>query len=300
MIQTKLKVKINPKLNPHWGENKRSVEALSSTAVTKAWRLRLILNRLTSTKEKTKHLSQPGPMPNPGTKTTKTTETIHIPQRRNQILFQVPKEITGDEHNGVHKYLVERTIRQVKNKIIIINSNTTPATQIEIQGMPSTMDINPESTWAKVKSIGRNNPFMFYIGGEDSISFDISWYSLQEDREDVITKCKLLKSWTRADGYSKSPPTLLIQWGNSGIFQDDTFVLTSAKYTLGNFQNSCREGGRAGRGTVEGEGIIDLKLFPNTATQSLVFERVTADNRLHEQIVSPSKVAATIGISTSQ
>lgn len=191
----------------------------------------------------------------------------------------------------------------IKNDIVIANLDVSPAVSLVIQNRPDSLRVQPDSAWAVVKSLGRNNPFYFYTGGEDTISFDISWYSNDaENRDDVVNKCRLLESWTRANGYSSSPPTLRIQWGNSGLFEDDLFILASAPYELSHFQNAARMR-RFDNDPDTGQRIAstvtrarDLKLLPNCATQSLTFKRVSTKNRTWEDIIPSSKLERTPGI----
>lgn len=127
---------------------------------------------------------------------------------------------------------------EIKNDIIIVNLDARM--YLTIQNRPNELRIEPTSSWVSVKSMGRNNPFMIYTGSEDTISFETSWYSNDPSRyEDVVTKCKLLESWTKADGYISGPPLLQIIWGNSGLFQDDYFILYSAPYVLKNFNDKA-------------------------------------------------------------
>lgn len=190
----------------------------------------------------------------------------------------------------------------IKNDIVIANLDVSPAISIVIQNRPNELRIEPTSTWAAVKSMGRNNPFYFYTGGEDTISFDISWYCTDEkNRDDVVNKCRLLESWTRANGYSSSPPTLRIQWGDSGLFEDDLFILVSANYTLTHFQNASRMTHRyihfdTGQRINVENPPQNLKLLPNYATQSLIFKRVSTSNRTWEDIIPSSKLQRTPGI----
>ena len=182
--------------------------------------------------------------------------------------------------------------------------NVSPAISLVIQNRPDRLRVEPAATWAAVKSMGRNNPFYFYTGGEDTITFDISWYSVDADhRDDVVNKCRLLESWARADGYSASPPTLRIQWGNSGLFEDDLFILAAAPYELTHFQNASRMMRRYDNDPDTGQRITNtvsqpynLKLLPNCATQTLTFKRVTKNNRTWEEIIPASKLQYTPGV----
>lgn len=180
-----------------------------------------------------------------------------------------------------------------KNNIIIINDNVSPPVSIVIQNRPNEVTIDTQTNWVSVKSMGRNNPFMIYTGGEDTISFDISWYSSDpNNREDILTKCRLLESWSKANGYRQSPPILRISWGSSGIFDNDLFILYSASYKLNNFQDRY-SGNILNTENSFSRDInksIDLGLLPSIATQSLVFKKVTSKNLTHADICSPEKL----------
>lgn len=171
------------------------------------------------------------------------------------------------------------------NQIIIVNTNTSPATSIILQNRPPTIQVNNQSYWVSVKSMGRNNPFMMYTGGEDSIQLEVSWFVTDENnRKEVLTKCRLLESWSRADGYAASPPTLKISWGSADIFKDDQFILESASYQLSNFQSYSREY-YVKNGAYVLNKSLDIGLAPQCATQTLIFKRVTNFNRTHLDII---------------
>lgn len=259
-----------------------NVTEVLTSPLNKLWRAKILLNRKTSGMPQSDPYTKGMPKVSPP-----TNKEFQDAKKEEDFLAESSRHLNEDTP------LSKIPKRQYNNQIILINPNTSPYTKIVIQGMPTEVEVSPESNWAAVKSMGRNNPFMFYTGGEDTISFDISWYSVQKDREDVLNKCKLLESWTRANGYKASPPTLFISWGSSNLFKNDTFVLTSAKYTLTNFQNATR----ATRGKYTGNGEqIDLKLLPNCAIQHLVFKKVTPDNSTHEQIIPKERLLNTKGI----
>ena len=279
---------------------------LTSHLLTKIGRAKLLINRRTSdmqraipdnndvgknkTPEYTQYTHQDA---NPVTDSrNRSTSPKSEPSTNNveTITLKKSKENTTTRETVKHSSLKKETVSTIKNKIVILNSSVSPYIAITIQGMPNELEINPEPTWATVKSMGRNNPFYMYTGSEDTISFDISWFAVDKNREDVINKCRLLESWSKANGYNTSPPNLDILWGNSDIFSGQKFILYSAKYVLGNFQNSYRAGSRD-----KGE-VVDLKLYPNSAVQSLVFKRVTSGNLTHDEIISPNKLDATTGI----
>lgn len=253
-----------------------------TSPLNKLWRAKILYNRYTSGKELNKGYTAKTP-------SDLSPNENHIEQDKYQ---QQWLSDSIERHKNEDSKLCELPKKIHNNKIILINPNTSPYTKIEIQCKPYEIEVSPDSNWASVKSMGRNNPFMFYTGGEDTISFDISWYSTKTTRDDVIAKCRLLESWTRADGYKSSPPTVLISWGSSDIFKDDTFVLTSAKYTLSNFQNSTRKD----ISRKKNADHIDLGLYPNCATQHLVFKKVTQGNNTHQDIIPKEKLYNISGI----
>lgn len=280
--------------------------------LNKLWRALILINRATSPMAKAE--------PNKLGKVY-DAQNAHVARKGSYSLAQTQSEwyqnIIAAKTAGINSDKVLKaksvdytiankfTSELIKNDIVIANLNVSPAISLVIQNRPDRLRVEPAATWAAVKSMGRNNPFYFYTGGEDTITFDISWYSVDEvHRDDVVNKCRLLESWARADGYSASPPTLRIQWGNSGLFEDDLFILAAAPYELTHFQNASRmrwrrydnypDTGQRITNTVSRP--YNLKLLPNCATQTLTFKRVTKNNRTWEEIIPASKLQYTPGV----
>lgn len=277
------------------------VSTITTSNLNKLWRMKILQNR-----------SSWG---NGGKPSDTTSDKYKVADNQNQHVakieslsqsesnseFQVARRTymkSGNDIREDKKFITRAPLdrsNKPQNDIIIINPGI-PYTAIVIQNRPNILNITPTSNWASIKSMGRNNPFMMYTGGEDSISFDISWYcSDPKNREEVVTKCRLLESWTRADGYSLAPPTLKIIWGNSNIFENDDFILESAPYQLTHFQDASFKDYSS-----ENREIQDLKLYPNYATQTLTFKRVTWDNRTRNQIISIDKLKKTSGITFNE
>lgn len=190
-----------------------------------------------------------------------------------------------------------------KNTVSIINYNTSPPTVLTLQNRPTRLNITTENTWAAIKSMGRNNPFRMYTAGDETLSFEISWYSSDpERRDDVLKKCRLLERWTKADGYNSAPPTLAIVWGNQNMFANYTFILESAPYELTNFQDKTVSSIKSRQAFHTGEEtsvpLLDLHLWPSCATQTLTFRRVTSENLTGDDIISISELMGYQGIST--
>ena len=197
------------------------------------------------------------------------TGSISIPQRADQVMVG-------------------------SNKVIIYNLSSTPYQYIELQLRPQSLDFKGETTWASIKSMGRNTPMYHYTGAEDTLQFNTSWFRVDSNNPDeVVNKCRLLEAWSKADGYKSAPPVLMIQWGDDeadSLFKDHLYILISATYTLSNFC-SIAHTNHLGK-TIYSDG----KLYPNSATQELIFKRVSGSNISYGDIISKDKLERTRGI----
>ena len=234
--------------------------------LNKGWRAMILVNR-----------AKFGNIPDPPKKTTQYPPTQDFTQEGQEI-YQDKSKYEAKKHNS----------------IIIVNTNVSPVVSVVLQNRPSSIQVNPTTFWTSVKSMGRNNPFMMYTGGEDSIQLEVSWYvDDPHHRDEVLNKVRLLESWSKADGYNAAPPTLKISWGESGIFDNDIFILESAPYVLSNFQSYQRQ---YQRGKSHSRPTTNIGLLPQCATQTLTFKRVTANNRTHAEIVPMEYLETTNGI----
>lgn len=274
-----------------------------TSPLNKLWRTKILLNRATSPMPKDNSISTSGDFINhhyARENSLSIAESSNKWSSSRRVAMSTGKSpIISTDYTKIN----HSNSQEINNQIIIINKNVSPPISIVIQNRPNELSVNPQSYWVSVKSMGRNNPFMMYTGGEDTISFDISWYvSDPNNREEVIAKCKLLESWTKANGYLYAPPTLNILWGTSGLFDNDLFILESAPYTLTHFQNAVKTSPykhtQYGQRVPDADySVTDLKLLPNFATQSLTFKRVSPSNRTHLDIIPEELLKKTKGIS---
>lgn len=282
-----------------------------TSPLNKLWRAKILLNRELSPMQKdgerkkakeydakNKHYAKEGSL------SKAQSEDSWTFMKKNVYLKggSDPSDRVGIDYTAFN--VSQNSFPKINNQITIVNRHTSPPTVLTIQNRPNELRVEPKANWVAVSSMGRNNPFMMYTGGEDTISFDISWFATDsKNRDEVITKCRLLESFSRANGYASAPPTLQIIWGTSGLFDNDLFILESAAYTLTHFQNASRGPGFQHTDMGEREIMsnyiepIDLKLYPNCATQTLVFKRVSAYNRTHVDIIPMEALQRTKGIS---
>lgn len=199
--------------------------------------------------------------------------------------------------------LLHDNIRQHKrNDVIIFNLNNSDNgyQYIILQNRPPEIEFSGETSWASIKSFGRNLPMYHFTGAEDKIQFNISWYcDWNTEAGDtpqpwqVIQKCRLLEAWSKANGYSAAPPLLQIDWGGSGLFSNAYFILQSATYRLNNFRD-----GYIDRRNKDGKWV-DGKLYPMAATQELIFARVSSENLDYKSYYDEAKLSGIKGIGYS-
>lgn len=184
------------------------------------------------------------------------------------------------------------------NSIIIYNiSDSSNLQYIELQTVPKEIDFQGESAWAVIHSMGRNTPMYHFTGAESVIQMNISWYcNDRENPQEVVSKCRLLEAWSKANGYLSSPPVLEIQWGSSDLFKDQKFILTAATYKLSNWRADARIKDKNSKAWVYPEGYENPKMYPATATQELIFRRVSATNLTYEEIIRKEWLEKTSGI----
>ena len=195
------------------------------------------------------------------------------------------------------KKLYDNVKGQHRNEIIIFNLNGKNETYqyIKLQNRPPELEFQGETSWATIKSFGRNLPMYHFTGAEDKIQLQISWFCNDPKRPwEVVQKCRLLEAWSKSNGYVSGPPVLQIDWGGSGLFDNAYFILTSATYVLKQFRNGYMNR-RSDTAVFE-----DGKLYPMAATQELVFSRVSSTNPLHSTIYDPTKLEGINGIGTSK
>lgn len=135
--------------------------------------------------------------------------------------------------------------------------------KLGLQGLPKELDYNPESKWAVQATPGRNNPHYHFVGSEDTIVLDLSWWAEEEAKGDVIARCKWLESASKADGYKNRPHIFKLHWGS--MFHKAKWIITAAPYKMKDFDavNGYR---------------------PIHATQQVTLKRYTPTNRTQEEI----------------
>ena len=205
----------------------------------------------------------------------------------------VPNDGIGIIEDNQNREKVSNWLSQHNNQVIIYNTSISPYEYIVLQNRPTQVDFKGETSWAAIKSMGRNTPIYHYTGAEDTLQFNISWFNTDLDKpEEVINKCRLLESWSKANGYNTAPPVLSIQWGGTtenNLFTNHQYILISATYSLNNFNSGVRD-----TTSKVNMKIINLGLWPSVATQELIFKRVSSTNLTYEDMLPATKKAGVV------
>lgn len=287
--------------------NQRISDPFFTGYANKAWRAAILLHRATHGPEEGSEVkkgtdSDPARGQRPDIKKVKRDQQV----KADIITRNLPPDDTNnyrEEPNDKRRVsltvyqnridVTNRILQKINHDVIIYNIFAKPVSYIVLQNRPNSIDFKGETTWAIVKSMGRNLPMYHYTGAEDIIQFNISWYANDPDNnEEVVTKCRLLESWTKANAYQAAPPVLTIDWGGSDLYKNQYFILISATYTLNNFS----QGSRLYNSSPGHQSFIDGKLLPLTATQELIFKRVSATNPSWEDIIPKEKIDKTRNI----
>lgn len=147
------------------------------------------------------------------------------------------------------------------NDLFIIDLDTSE--YLGLQGMPTVLNYDSNSRFHASNSPGRNGPLYIFSGSEDVLEFELSWFTNDPNKIDVIARCKWLETMTKADGYAGRPHYAKFKWGK--LFDQSIWLITSAKYTLANFDKQ-------------------FGYLPTSAKQTVGLRRVLLTNSTHDQI----------------
>jgi hypothetical protein len=126
----------------------------------------------------------------------------------------------------------------------------TSREKLEIQYIPSNLGIERNSKMNEVAIVGRNTPQYQYLGGETLLKMRLDFHAVEEDRSDVIRKCRWLESLTYNDGYDKAPEKIQLVWGS--LYRKQIWVIKSVNYDLSLFD--------AGYGYLPRQAYVDITL----------------------------------------
>lgn len=148
---------------------------------------------------------------------------------------------------------------------------------IQLPFVPRELDYRMGSNFVGIASFGRNNPFYQFTGSEDTLTFEIDWFSKDNNREDVIFNCRWLEALTKGDSYDEVPHRVKIVWGKDNrLFDDSIWLLVDAPYRLSNFVRAYYDNDK---------NLISAGMLPQQAYQTVTFKRLTKLNRSSKEII---------------
>lgn len=106
--------------------------------------------------------------------------------------------------------------------------------RLEIQYVPTELQLKRSPAIAGVAVVGRNNPKHHYLGGTTDLSLELDFHSNETDREDVISKCKWLESLAYSDGFENPPERVRLTFGS--LFRNnEVWIVSNVSYTMSLF-----------------------------------------------------------------
>lgn len=105
---------------------------------------------------------------------------------------------------------------------------------IGFQFVPDSLKYSRNADFNEVKIVSRNTPKYQYNGGSTSVSFRLDFYAEQEDRQDVIDRCRAIEALTYSDGYDNPNPRVRLVWG--ALFRDEVWIVKTVNYELLEFK----------------------------------------------------------------
>lgn len=192
-------------------------------------------------------------------------------------------DATGYENEEPNRQ--SRVSSETKDYISIVDIDYQPDkhnskryySYIQLPFVPRELDYKPESNFVGIASFGRNNPFYQFTGSEDTLTFEIDWFSKENNREDVIFNCRWLEALTKGDAYDDIPHRVKIVWGKDNkLFEDSIWLLVDAPYRLTNFVRAYYD---------DQKNIVSAGMLPQQAYQTVTFKRLTKLNRSSKEII---------------
>lgn len=156
-----------------------------------------------------------------------------------------------------------------KAEIYIVNMET--GEKVRVMFVPLLLEWESTSNLAPIATLGRNNPFYHYTGGEDKLSFELDWLATDKAKTAAINACNKLKSWSKNNSYKKPPPRIKLIFGT--LFSNHIFLIADASYNMAMFQGTHR-------------------MLPAQCYQTIELVKITSYNETHKDIsdyIDPSE-----------
>ena len=262
-----------------------------SNVASKAMRFKVLLDRKTRGFEQVDRNGPPGAYEFGKTSVVKFNKVEGYKNESKFLLGYTSEKPGTKKETKVNENTVD--------KIFIIDMDSSGPSTTSIKGkkslsnsydyrvlpfVPGGLSYSPSSKFVGIATLGRNNPYYQFTGSEDTLTFEIDWFSSQLDRKDVINNCRWIEALTKADAYDSPPHRVLLGWGTDNLlWKDDLWICVSAPYSLSEFVRGYRKVKAYKEPDANGE-FISTNLLPQQAMQKVTFKKITNTNLTHEQI----------------
>ncbi len=120
--------------------------------------------------------------------------------------------------------------------------------RLEVQFFPPSINVSRAIDLAELKIVGRNFPEYQYLSGSTEVSFELDFVAQNEDRKDVLEKCRWIESLGANDGYSRPAQDVILVFGS--MFRGKRFVVKSWNYRLTRYDKEFELYPRRAVGTI--------------------------------------------------
>lgn len=118
-----------------------------------------------------------------------------------------------------------------EGRLYIVNLRTYET--VEIQFTPPSIDINRDPNVEQVDIVGLNLPRTQQQGGPRTLDLELEFYAQEQNRQDVISKCRQLESLTYRDGPNIPAPQVRLIFGT--MFHQEVWTMRKVTYKLYQF-----------------------------------------------------------------
>lgn len=129
--------------------------------------------------------------------------------------------------------------------------------RLDIQFVPVNMTDKRTAIVAGIAVVGRNVPFHHFVGGTKTMPLELDFHAEEENREDVIRKCKWLESLTYSDEFENKLERVRLTFGR--MFRPfETWIIQSVDVDYSIFQQEY--------GMLPKQAYVKLNLILDTDT----------------------------------
>lgn len=122
--------------------------------------------------------------------------------------------------------------------------------RLEIQFVPKNLQRSRGSGTQSVEVVGQNTPIYFQGAGEDTLRFQLDFYSEDDNRRDVMEKCRWLEALTYTETSKDDATQVQLVYGK--MFRGERWLVEGIRIQYENFHKR--------RGFLPQQAYVDLVL----------------------------------------